>query len=106
MNATPKMLSYLGFAAKARKLVSGGQAAELAIKKGQALLVLIEEDAADNTKKQFSDMSSYREIPFFVVGGELGRAVGHGERKIIAITDAGFAAAVKKEINLNLGGKE
>ena len=106
MNATPKMLSYLGFAAKARKLVSGGQAAELAIKKGQVLLVLIEESAADNTKKQFSDMASYRGIPCFVIDGALGHAVGHEERKIIAITDPGFASAVKNEINLNLGGKE
>lgn len=106
MNVTPKLLSYLGFAAKARKLVSGGEAVDLALKKGQALLVLVEDSAADNTKKHFSDKTAYRGIPYFVLDGALGHAVGQEERKVIAITDPGFAQAVKNEINLNLGGKE
>ncbi len=101
---TPRILSYLGFAKKAGKLVSGQGNCENAIKSHKALLVLVSGNASPNTQKHFSDMASYRNIPIYALDGDnLGSAIGKEEHKTICITDAGFAGAVIKEINLNLG---
>lgn len=101
---TDRILSYLGFAKKAGKLVSGAGNCENAVKSKKALLVLISGTASANTQKHFSDMASYRSIPIYILDGDrLGSAIGKEEHKTVCITDAGFAGAVIKEINLNLG---
>lgn len=103
---TPRILSYLGFAKKAGKLVSGAGNTENAIKSMKAKLVLISGSASQNTKKHFFDMASYRNVPIYVLDGDnLGSAIGKEEHKTICITDSGFANTVIKEINLNLGVK-
>ncbi|MBR2861490.1 MAG: ribosomal L7Ae/L30e/S12e/Gadd45 family protein [Clostridia bacterium] len=101
---SPKLLSYLGLASKARKLVSGADACEIAIKSGKAKIVLISGDAGENTTKHFSDMAQYRGLPCYQLSGDgLGSAIGYPARKTVCITDLGFAKAVINEINLNLG---
>ena len=106
VNETPRILSYLGFAKKAGKLVSGTGNAENALKSMKAKLVLVSGTASENTKKHFSDMATYRNVPIYVLDGDnLGSAIGKEEHKTICITDSGFAMAVIKEINLNLGVK-
>ena len=98
----PKLLSYLGLASKARKLASGADACEIAIKSGKAKLVLVSGDAGANTAKHFSDMADYRKIPCYQLSSDgLGNAIGYPTRKTVCITDSGFAQAVIKEINLN-----
>lgn len=104
VNETDRILSYLGFAKKAGKLVSGQGNCENAIKGSKALLVLLSGDASLNTQKHFSDMAAYRNIPIYMLGDNLGRAIGKEEHKSVCITDKGFAEAVIKEINLNIGG--
>lgn len=105
--ATQKLLSYLGLAQKAGKAVCGSQNAEAAIKNMQARLVLLAGDTGKNSVKHFSDMASYRNIPCFMLddNGKMGEAIGRGEKKTVCITDAGFAAAIIKEINL-FGGRQ
>ncbi len=49
-------LLMLGMAAKAGKVASGEFMAENAVKSGEAALVIVAEDASDNTKKKFSNM--------------------------------------------------
>ena len=49
-----KELSLIGLAAKAGKVVSGEFATEKAVKGRTAYLVLIAEDASENTRKKFS----------------------------------------------------
>ena len=103
---TPRILSYLGFAKKAGKLVSGAGNTENALKSMKAKLILISGTASANTKKHFSDMANYRNVPVYILEGDnLGCAIGKEEHKTVCITDAGFAMAVIKEINLNLGVK-
>jgi ribosomal protein L7Ae-like RNA K-turn-binding protein len=102
VKTTARILSYLGVAKKAGKLVSGQGNCENAIKSKKALLVLLSGTASDNTVKHFSDMASYRDIPIYVLDSDmLGNAVGKEEHKTVCITDSGFANAVIKEINLN-----
>lgn len=104
VNETDRILSYLGFAKKAGKLVSGQGNCENAIKGSKALLVLLSGDASLNTQKHFSDMAAYRNIPIYMLGNKIGKAIGKEEHKTVCITDKGFAEAVIKEINLNIGG--
>ena len=53
-----KVISLLGLAERAGKIASGEFAAEKAVKTGKARLIIVAEDASDNTKKKFSDIPS------------------------------------------------
>ncbi|MBE6016495.1 MAG: 50S ribosomal protein L7ae [Lachnospiraceae bacterium] len=87
-----RILSLLGIAAKAGRLQSGEFASEKAIKSGNAFLVVIAADASENTKKHYTDMCSYRDIPLYTYGTkeELGRCTGKESRAVIALTDEGL----------------
>jgi len=92
----------LGIATRAGKTVSGEFAVEQAVKKREAVLVLIAQDASDNTKKHFHDMCSYREIPVLEICSkeELGRFTGKKERASVALLDRGLAEkliSIKRE---------
>ena len=63
-----KVLSYLGLAMRGHNLVSGEFQTEDAVKSGKALLVIVAEDASENTKKLFHDKCSYYEVPVYVYG--------------------------------------
>ena len=93
-----KILSLLGLATKAGKIVSGEFPTETAIKSGTATLVVIAQDASNNTKKLFQDKCSFYKIPIMIVGTkeELGHAIGKEYRASLAILDAGFAEAIIK----------
>ena len=56
-----KALSMLGLAARAGRIVSGEFTVEKEVKSGRAYLVLIAEDASENTRKKFQNMNS--EVP-------------------------------------------
>ena len=94
-----KVFGLLGLAAKAGKLVSGEFAVEKAIKGGKAFLVILAEDASENTKKHFCDMCGYRKIPVRFLGSkeELGRCIGKEFRANVALLDAGFAESIVKK---------
>ena len=48
-----KVLSLVGLATKAGKIVSGEFSTEKSVKSGKGFVVLLAEDASDNTKKNF-----------------------------------------------------
>ena len=85
---------------RGRNLVSGEFQTMEAIKKGSALLVIIAEDASDNTAKQFSDKCTFYEVPVFRYGTKegLGRAIGKDLRSSIGVCDAGLADAIIKQL--------
>lgn len=94
-----KMLSLAGLAAKAGRIASGEFSVEKAVKTGRGHLVIVAEDASANTRKKFSDMCSYYQVPilFMQTREELGRAIGKEFRASIAVLDAGFAKAMLNE---------
>ena len=100
-----KVYSLLGFAAKAGRLSSGVFAAEKSVKTGKALLVVIAEDASENTRKRFSNMCSWYEVPCITTGTreELGHATGPEVRAVLAVQDENLADAVIKEYNRSKG---
>ena len=66
----------------------------------KAYLVIVAEDASDNTKKMFSNMTEYYETPivFFGTKEELGKYVGKEFRASLAIIDENLANAVASKI--------
>ena len=95
-----KIYSLLGIAMRGRNLVSGEFQTLEAIKKGSAMLVIIAEDASDNTKKLFSDKCLFYQVPVFQYGNreELGKAVGKDLRSSVGVCDAGLADAVIRQL--------
>ncbi len=95
-----KILSYLGLAMRGRNLVSGEFQTEEAVKNGSAMLVIVAEDASENTNKLFKDKCSFYDVPVYSYGTKqtLGRAIGKDLRSSLAVTDAGLAQAIEKAI--------
>ncbi len=93
-----KIYSMLGLAMKAGKLVSGEFATDKSVKSGTAWLVIVSEDASNNTKKMFSNMCEFYEVTkyFFGTKEELGHAIGKAMRSSLAITDENFAKTIIK----------
>ncbi len=58
-----RVLSLIGLATKAGKTVSGEFSTEKSVKTGKGLLVIVAEDASENTKKKFRNMCSFYEVP-------------------------------------------
>lgn len=101
MNRDKKILSLLGLARRAGKVVSGEFSVETAIRDGSARLVIVAEDASANTHKLFSDKCSYYHVPRKVFGTKniLGTTLGKEERASVAVKDEGFAANLLKLID-------
>ena len=99
---TDKVLSMLGLAAKAGKIASGEFATEKAIKTGKACLVIVAEDASDNTKKNFSDSCHYYQVPFAVYSKKeiLGHCIGKQMRASLAVLEEGFGRELAKQIEI------
>ena len=96
-----KVLSLLGLAKKAGKLKGGEYCVETEVKKGRAKLVIVAEDASDNTKKSYTDMCSFEKVPVIFYGNKetIGKCIGCEERAAVVLTDEGFANAVNKQIS-------
>lgn len=95
-----KILSLLGIAMRGHNLVSGEFQTLEAIKKGSAMLVIIAEDASDNTRKLFTDKSAFYEVPVRSYGTKesLGRAIGKDLRSSVGVCDAGLANAILRQM--------
>ncbi len=91
-----KVYSLLGIAMKGRRLVSGEFQTLDAVRKGSAALVIIAEDASDNTKKKFADKCRYYDVPVCLWGNResLGRAIGKEVRSSVGICDQGLARSL------------
>jgi len=95
-----KVLSLLGIATKSNNIVSGEFLTEKAVKEYKAALVIVAEDASDNTKKRFRDMCTYYSVPIYFFGtkDDLGHAMGKEFRASLAVLDKGLADAIEKEL--------
>ena len=95
-----KVNSYLGLCKKAGRIASGEFQTLKAIQSGMTNLVIIAEDASNNTKKKFNDKCSYYNVDIKFYGDKLslGTAIGTGERTSIAIMDDGFTNLIKNRL--------
>jgi ribosomal protein L7Ae-like RNA K-turn-binding protein len=93
-----KVLGMLGLAKRAGAIESGEFSAEKAVKTFRSHLIILAGDASENTRKKFTDKASFRKIPVRIYADkdQLGRATGTGERSVLSVCDAGFAASLLK----------
>ncbi len=91
----------LGLATRARLAVAGTEATEQAVHRQKARLVIIAEDAADNTRQQFLRQCQLADVPYRQFGSkaELGHWTGHEARAVVAIIDQGFASRLMQLIS-------
>ena len=96
-----KLLQLIGLCQRAGRLVSGETGVLNAIRSNEAELIIIAEDASDNTKKKFTNSVTFYQKQMVIVGDkyELGRAIGKEERSILAVTDSGFAKKIAELID-------
>lgn len=96
-----KVLSLISLATKAGKTASGEFCTEKEVKTGRAALVIVADDASDNTKKKFKNMCEFYEVPiyFYKDKDTLGHAMGKEFRASLAVLDEGFAKGIRKHID-------
>lgn len=95
-----KIMGLIGLATKAGKTVSGEFCTEREIKSGKARLVIVAEDASDNTRKKFKNMCDFYDVPLYFYQNKegLGHAMGKEIRASLAILDEGFSGSIKKNM--------
>lgn len=98
MDNKQRILNMIGLAQKAGKIASGEFSTEKAVKTGKAYRVIVAGDSSDNTKKMFSDMCTFYNVPihFFSEKEIIGHAIGKEFRASLAILDEGFAKTIGK----------
>lgn len=107
MTNKSRVFGLLGLAARAGKVQSGEFSTEKSVRSGRACLVLVSEEASENTKKMFRNMCTYYKVPYYEFGSkeELGHAIGREMRASLAVQDSGFSQAIEKQLCMN-GGSE
>ena len=97
-----QILSMLGLAEKAGKIASGEFSTEKAVKSHKAFLVIVAEDASDNTRKMFRNMCDFYRVPMYLYGTkeELGHHIGKQYRASLAVTDQGFSRSLETKLKM------
>ena len=95
-----KVMSYLGFAAKARKIVNGYNTCIFMMEKRRVKLLVLAEDLAENSKKKMVSAAQKHAVPYKIYGtmDEISQITGTSGKGIFAITDDNFASVILKEI--------
>ena len=95
-----RVLQMIGIAAKSGNVVSGEFSTEKAVKTGHAYLVIVSEEASNNTNKMFTNMTDFYEVPMYTYGNkdDLGHSMGKQFRASLAVTDEGFAKSIEKRL--------
>lgn len=93
-----KLLSLLGFAARARRLVFGTELCRTAARTGQISLAIISSDASPNTKKRIVDACKYygcdvcqSAVPSSILASRLGKS---GITAVVGLSDHNFIAGI------------
>lgn len=96
MTNEKKLLSLIGLAKKAGKIITGEDGCETAIRSGQATLVLVATDASNNTKKKFTNKTTFYKVPLYSIftKDEMSEAIGAQNRATIVVADAGFTKSM------------
>ena len=88
--------SFLGFAQKAGKIVSGENTVEAKIKDKRTCGLIVAADAPEPTKEKMERLAVQRRIPvlFFGEKARLGNAIGKSPRNVVLILDKNFAEQI------------
>lgn len=88
----------LGFAQKSGNMVSGENTVEMYLPRKKISLVIIAEDASENTKNKFVQMSSRFQVPHIIWGDRetLSHAIGKYNRAVYGVTNKKFSRELRK----------
>jgi len=95
------ILSLIGLAKKAGRVEVGEEPVGAAARARDARLILLAEDAADNTVRRaghFAEAGACLLAKIPADKDALGRAVGRTSCAMLAVTDVGFADAIAKKL--------
>lgn len=107
MNNMKKLYSWLGLCMRSGNLVSGEDTTLRDVKSRRLSMVLVSEDASDNTKKLFKDKCSYRNIELLIIGTKVdfGNSIGKSPRSVLGIKDENMAIKVRSIVGEFNGDK-
>lgn len=90
---TNKIISTIALCQKSGNLVSGEQNCEKSIRSKEANLIIVANDASDNTKKKFTNSSKYYHIPLylFLTKEKLGMITGKAVRSVLVVKNKDFS---------------
>ncbi len=102
-----RFLRMLGLAERAHAVKSGAFACEQAIRKGQARLIVLAEDASVDVKSAFLAKAQSRGIKIIAMSSKaiLGSAIGKSPRAALVVTDSRFGQSLWA-ISQETGGGE
>jgi ribosomal protein L7Ae-like RNA K-turn-binding protein len=91
----------LGLASKAGKLFSGEDVVRNAIRYNKVKLLIISQDASENTKKRFVNAAEYYKVPMKIWGDKehLGSSIGKSNRSVVGIGDENFTKSIVALLN-------
>ena len=96
-----KVLSYMGFAAKARKLVTGYNTCIYMMEKRKIRLLILTEDLAENSVKKMVSAAEKHRVAYKIYGSreQLSKITGNVDKGIFGITDNNFAKVISDGID-------
>jgi len=95
-----KVYNLLGIAQRAGKLSSGTMAAKQSLTRHRAVLLILSDDIAANSREDLLNCSQRQRIPAIALGSkfDLGTALGKAYRVALTINDIGIAKAIMQEL--------
>ncbi len=93
-----KLEGMIGLCVRAGRAAFGSEQCASLVRRGLLPLVIVAEDASDNTKKLIKDKCTTSGTPWISFGtvASLAHMTGKGKVSVIGIRDKGFAAAILK----------
>ena len=93
-----KIISYMGFARKARRLTAGTEACRAGLDKKEIKIIVLAGDVAENTADKWHTLAERAGVPLVVVGTieSLSQATGNFNRGIYGVTDKELAQAISR----------
>lgn len=101
MTTDQAIFNLLGIAASARQIVSGEEQVVKEVRTNKAKIVILSNDASQNTTKKMHDKCAFYNVPIYTFGTreQLGHATGRESRVSLAIMDNGFAKKLSQYFN-------
>lgn len=91
-----KFYSFLGLIQKSGNMVSGYNNCIYNIKKDKCKLVIIANDATDNTRDKFISLCNSRKLPYIICGrkDEIGMSIGQSSKSVLGLKDENMSRVV------------
>lgn len=95
---TDKFFRMIGLSMRAGEIEAGEAKTEDRLRHGKSKLVIISEDASENTVKKFSSLCKNYGVPVVVAGSRevLGNYTGRDFAVVLTLSDEGFAKRLKE----------